>query len=264
MVTITHSLEGKHALVCGATSGIGRAAALAFAGQGAEVTALARSADALAALVAELKAVGAPDARALVADLEDRSALGEEVAALLKDHGPVHILVNNSGGPPGGPLLEASADELLKALGRHLLAGHQLVQAVLPGMRQAGYGRIINVISTSVREPIPGLGVSNTTRGAVAAWAKTLSHELPPGITINSVLPGATDTPRLRSLIEAKAGRAGHSPEEEMQLWLERIPEGRLAEPEETGAAIAFLASPAAASIRGVCLPVDGGRLASI
>ncbi|MCW8140292.1 MAG: SDR family oxidoreductase, partial [Planctomycetota bacterium] len=158
----------------------------------------------------------------------------------------------------------AAEAALLEAFGRHVLGAHLLVRLVLPGMRAAGYGRIVNVVSTSVREPIPNLGVSNTVRAAVAAWAKTLSKELPPGVTINTVLPGYTDTERLASLAEGAAARTGKAVEDVRKGWLATIPEGRLGRPEELGAVIAFLASPAAAYVRGVALPVDGGRLNGI
>ncbi|MEZ6187526.1 MAG: SDR family oxidoreductase [Planctomycetota bacterium] len=256
-------LTGKHALVCGASSGIGRAAAVALAEQGAAVTALARSGDALEALVGELTGRGLT-ARALVADLEDLPGLGQVIAGLLDAHGPVHVLLNNTGGPPGGPLLEAEPEAFERAFRRHVLAAHTLVRGLLPGMRAAGYGRILNVISTSVREPIPNLGVSNTIRGAMASWAKTLSKELPPGVTINSILPGYVDTGRLTSLAEGIAGRTGSSVDAVRERWLSTVPEGRLGRPEELAGVLAFLASPAGAFVRGVCLPVDGGRLNSI
>ncbi len=257
-------IDGRHALVCGASSGIGRASALALATAGAQVTVLARSADKLEALCPSLLEAGAPSARGLVADLDDRDGLATVIDALLAEHGPVHVLVNNTGGPPGGPLLQASEDVFLSAFSRHVLASHRLVQLVVPGMAADGFGRIVNVISTSVREPIPNLGVSNTIRGAMASWSKSLSRELPPGVTINNVLPGFTDTERLGSLQDAVAQRTGQTDEEVMDAWLSQVPEGRLGLPEEVGAVIAFLASPAGAFIRGVSLPVDGGRLRSI
>ena len=258
------SLSGRHALVCGASAGIGRAAALSMASLGADLTVLARREDRLAELVPQLLTAGAGAARALVADLDDRPALAKSVDSLLADHGPVHVLVNNTGGPPSGPLLEATEDDFLVAIGRHLLASHQLVRAVVPGMVEAGYGRIVNVISLSVREPIVGLGVSNTVRGAMASWAKTLSKEQPPQITVNNVLPGYTDTERLQSLQGTLATQRGVSPEEVAETWLAAVPEGRLGRPEELGAVVAFLASPAASYVRGVSIPVDGGRLGGI
>ena len=259
----SQSLIGRTALVCGASKGIGRAAAVALASAGAHTVLLARSQDRLAAAAAEITSAGG-SASVLAADLDDRKALASVIATLLAEHGPIHVLINNSSGPPGGPLLQATPEALLTAFGRHVLAGHLLVQGLLPGMREAGYGRIINVISTSVREPIPNLGVSNTIRGAMASWAKSLSRELPPGVTINNVLPGFTDTERLGSLGASRAAREGTTTDAVKQAWLAQVPERRLAQPEETAAAIAFLASPAAAYIRGTSLPVDGGRLRSI
>mgnify|MGYP002639980417 CR=1 FL=1 len=254
-------LDGLHALVCGASAGIGRAAALALADAGAELTVLARSADKLAALLPLLLEAGAPAARALVADLDQREHLGRQIASLLEAHGPVQVLVNNTGGPPPAPLLESDEAAFTTAFGRHVLASHLLVRALLPGMRAAGYGRIVNVISLSVREPIPMLGVSNTIRGAMASWAKTLAMELPPGVTVNNVLPGYTDTERLGSLSQAVAARQGLTAEEVQGAWCAQVPEARLGQPAELGAVIAFLASPAAAYLRGASIPVDGGRL---
>ncbi len=258
------SLQGRHALVCGASRGIGRATAVALAEQGASITALARSADRLEALLPELRRAGAPAARSLVADLDDRASLGEAIDALLGAHGPIHVVINNTGGPPGGRLCEAAPEAILSALQRHLLSAHLILQRVLPGMCEAGYGRFVQILSTSVREPIDNLGVSNLTRAAVASWAKTLSRELPAGITINNVLPGFTDTERLGSLKEANAARTGRTPEAVQAAWLSGVPEGRLGRPEELGAVVAFLASPLASYVRGTSIPVDGGRLRSI
>ena len=258
------SSSSRHALVCGASAGIGRATAMALAGQGVKVTALARSRDALETLMPELERAGSPRARFLVADHEDRPRLKTAVEGLIHREGPVQVLINNSGGPPPGPILEAREEDFLRAFGRHLLANHLLVQLTVDGMRRSGYGRVVNVISVSVREPLPGLGVSNTIRGAVASWAKTLSRELPPQITVNNLLPGFTATERLMSLKKQLAEQSGISEDEIEARWRNMIPEGRVGRPEELGAVIAFLASPAASYVRGVSLPVDGGRLSGI
>ena len=147
---------------------------------------------------------------------------------------------------------------------RHVLASQTLVQLLLPGMQALKYGRIINIISTSVKEPIPGLGVSNTIRGAMASWSKTMSKELPPSITINNVLPGFTDTERLAELKTTLSVQKGISEADVENAWLATVPEGRLADPSELGSVIAFLSSPAASFVRGTSIPVDGGRTGSI
>lgn len=257
----TLHLNGRHALVCGASAGIGRATAVALAAAGARLTLLARSREALDELAAQLRSDGG-QVEVLSADLDDRPSVQEALDAASLE--PVHILINNTGGPSPGPLLGATEKDLLQAFGRHVLAAHMLTTRFLPGMMEAGYGRIINVLSTSVREPIPGLGVSNVIRAAMASWSKTLSRELPPHVTINNVLPGFTDTKRLSQLAVDIGGRTDRTDDEVRTAWLAMVPEGRLARPQELGAVIAFLASPAAAYIRGVNLPVDGGRLNSI
>jgi 3-oxoacyl-[acyl-carrier protein] reductase len=258
------SLAGRSALVCGASAGIGRATALACAGLGAGITALARDGAKLEALLPELRAAGAASATSLVADLENIEGFERVVGDWLQQAAPVHILVHNTGGPPAGKLVEADTAALLAAFRRHVLSAHRLVQLLLPGMREAGYGRIVNVLSTSVREPIDLLGVSNTIRAAMASWAKSLSRELPPGVTINNVLPGYTATERLAELARSTAARTGRSIEAIEAEWREMAPEKRLGRPEEIAAAIAFLVSPAASFVRGTSLPVDGGRLRSI
>ncbi len=255
-------LSGYHALVCGASRGIGRATAHALATQGASVTLLARDAEKLARLECELPRLGSAQHHSLTADLDRTDTLPAQLDALRH---PVHILVNNSGGPPGGPLLEATPEQFRRAFERLLIAAHLLTQAVVPDMRAAGYGRIINVISTSVREPIPGLGVSNTIRAACAGWAKTLARELAPhGVTINNILPGFTATARLASLFSARAADSGQPAAEVETVARAGVPAGRFAQAEEIAAAIAFLAAPTAAYITGVSLPVDGGRLHGI
>src|SRR5690348_9821288 len=195
-------LTGRHALVCGASQGIGRACAIELAQLGANVTLLARREEALRQLADELPRIHAVQKHGFVAaDSGDTDRLHAQAQALVAG-GPVHILVNNSGGPPPGPVLGARVDDFLDAYRKHLLANHVLAESVIPGMRGDGYGRIINIISTSVKEPIRGLGVSNTTRWAVASWAKTLATELAPfGITVNNVLPGSTRTPDRKSVV---------------------------------------------------------------
>lgn len=258
------NLCGRHALVCGASEGIGRAAAHELALLGADVTVLARRAGALQQVVDGLPCRGAQRHGWLAADMADGDVLRAKVAALVAD-APVHILVNNSGGPPGGPAHAAQADAFLDAFNKHLIANQILVQAVLPGMRAAQWGRIVNVISTSVREPIAGLGVSNTVRGAVAGWAKTLSRELAAdGITVNNVLPGYTETGRIAQILRDRAAKEGRSEDEVAAAMRASVPAGRFAQPGETGGVIAFLCSPAAAYVNGVSLAVDGGRMQSI
>jgi 3-oxoacyl-[acyl-carrier protein] reductase len=260
----TSGLEERHALVCGASSGIGRATAVALAEHGARLTILARSRKKLEDLRPQLVDAGAPQVQVLAADLGDPVSLHAQLQPWLEHHGPVHILVHNTGGPPAGRLLEAETTALLDAFRQHVLSAHTLVRCLLPGMQQAGYGRIVNVLSTSVREPIDLLGVSNTIRAAMAGWAKSLSRELPPGVTINNVLPGYTATERLANLARKTAERRGVTPREVEAEWREMTPEKRLGAPEEIAAVIAFLASPAASFVRGVSLAADGGRLRSI
>ena len=259
------NLAGRHALVCGASEGIGRAAAVELALLGANVTVLARRATALAEVVAALPLVVEGQRHgALAQDVAETAALEAGVRALVVDR-PVHILVNNTGGPPGGRALDAGADDYLAAFQRHLLANQALASAVVPGMRAAHWGRIINVISTSVKEPIANLGVSNTIRGAVASWAKTLSKELGvDGITVNNVLPGYTRTQRLEQILRDRVQATGKDEAAISAAKLPSVPAGRFADAHEVAAAIAFLATPAAGYVNGVSLAVDGGRMQSL
>lgn len=251
------SLKGRVALVCGASTGIGAAAAKLLSQQGATVVALARGEESLKSVTRGLE-----KAETLAVDLNDHSKLGLKLDEVLKRLGPITILLNNSAGPKGGPISEAKPEEFTAAFHQHLLTNHFLMQKLVPGMRAEKFGRIINVISTSVYAPISGLGVSNTIRGSVASWAKTLSLELgASGITVNSVLPGYTNTPRLAALMKAAAERRNVSESVIAEEWKNVTPLKRFAEPEEVASAIAFLASPAAGFITGVALPVDGGRL---
>ncbi len=258
------SLLGKNALVGGASAGIGRAAALELAALGANVTLVARTESNLQKAVAELDTAFGQQHDYLVADFDDSLILLAKVSELLRNRA-IHILVNNTGGPPGGPITEAMPENFLKAYHNHLICNQLLAQAVLPGMKTAGYGRIINIISTSVKEPVDNLGVSNTTRWAVASWAKTWANEAGPfGITVNNVLPGYTNTGRLQEIIEKRAATTNSSVPETEQQFKNQVPLRRFAEPAEVAAAVAFLASPAAAYINGINLPVDGGRTRSL
>ncbi len=260
-----NDLIGKHALVCGASRGIGRAAAEALAAMGANVTLLARDRDALDALARTLPKPHASQRHAwLAADVADTTALKAAVDSMVSAN-PVQILINNTAGPAPGPAITASGDQFIDTFQRHLLANHALVQATVGGMKSAGYGRIVNVISTSVKEPIANLGVSNTIRGAVANWAKSLSFELAAhGITVNNVLPGFTRTQRLDQIIDERVHATGKARADVEAAMLATVPAARFAEAAEIAAAIAFLASPAAGYINGINLPVDGGRTKSL
>ncbi|MBT8485189.1 MAG: SDR family oxidoreductase [Phycisphaerales bacterium] len=258
------TLANRRAIVCGSTQGIGRACAEALARAGASVVLVARHGEALAAVSGGLSVAAGQQHRSVRADFSDyagvEAAVGDELAA----NGPAHILINNTGGPPAGPAFDAEPDAYAAAFAQHLLCNQVLTRLVAPGMRDAAYGRIINIISTSVVTPIRNLGVSNTVRGAVANWGRTLAAELGPfGITVNNVLPGFTATARLAALIEGRARRAGGTVEDVEGQMKRTIPAGRFADPSELGAVVAFLASPAASYINGVNLPVDGGRLAA-
>jgi len=257
-------LAGKHALVCGGSEGIGRAAAHELALLGADVTVLARRADILEEVAASLPRSGAQRHGWLAADVGQTERLRAQVQALAAGRA-VQILVNNTGGPPAGPAHSADIAAFLDAFNKHLVANQAIVQAVLPGMRAASWGRVVNVISTSVKEPIPGLGVSNTIRGAVASWAKTLSRELAPfGVTVNNVLPGYTETARIGQIVRDRIKATGRSEEEILSSMRSNVPAGRFAQPSEIAGVIAFLCSPAAAYVNGVNLAVDGGRMQSM
>lgn len=262
------SLTGKRALVCGSSQGIGKAAAVELAALGAEVTLLARDAGRLAAALPALPTRHGQKHGFLVADFTRPDDVRAAAAAALEGK-PAgagwHILVNNTGGPSPGPLTEASAEQFRTAFDMQLVCAHELVRVCLPAMKAAKYGRVVNIISTSIKQPIPNLGVSNTVRGAVAQWAKTLAGELGPmGITVNNVLPGYTETERLAALVKNKAASSGATEARITADLVQSIPAGRFGRAEEVGAAVAYLASPAGAYINGINLPVDGGRLGTL
>lgn len=254
-------LGGRTAIVCGASQGIGLAAAMELAGLGANVVLVARNTERLQSALDQLSATGEQAHSFIVADFSQPQQLGDAIVSWTEQGNVADILINNTGGPPGGQAIDAATDEFLAAFNNHLICNQVLVQALVPGMKTNSWGRIINVISTSVKQPLTGLGVSNTIRGAVANWAKTLANELGQfGITVNNVLPGATSTARLESILQARAEKSGQAYEHVADQMRASIPANRFADPSELGAAIAFLASPAASYINGVNLPVDGGR----
>ncbi len=263
--SIQYSLLSRHALVGGATQGIGRACAHAFANAGASVTVVGRNADGLKKVLAELSSPcgSSQTHRMLLVDYADWRAVGVAVDAHIAAHGAVHIVLHNTGGPAPGPAIDAKPEDFSRAFEQHVLTGQAIVQACAPGMRDAKYGRIINITSTSVLTPIRGLGVSNTIRASVANWARSLAGELAPlGITVNTILPGFTKTARLDAIFKGRASRSGSSIEEIERGAIATIPMGRLGEAQEIAAVALFLASPAASYLTGVNLPVDGGRTA--
>lgn len=255
-------LTGKRAIVCGSTQGIGKASAIELALLGADVTLVARDEEKLKSVIKDLNPKGKHNY--IVADFSSPDGLKQKVNEFAANN-TIHILINNTGGPPGGQAIDAQTEDFVKAFSNHLLCNQILVQAVVPSMKKEKFGRIINIISTSVKIPIRGLGVSNTIRGAVANWSKTLSLELGPfGITVNNVLPGATMTARLELIINNNAKKNDKSFEEAKEDMIKEIPAGRISEAHEVAAAVAFLASPAAGYINGINVPVDGGRTGNL
>ena len=255
------SLKGKSALVCGSTQGIGKQIAIELNKLGASITLVARNEEKLKMVLTELEG---DDNSYLVADFGNPSELEEKITHLTSKN-KFHILINNTGGPPAGTILNANTQDFISAFNAHLICNHILVKAVVDGMKQDRYGRVINIISTSVKIPLKGLGVSNTIRAAVANWSKTLATELAPfGITVNNVLPGATKTSRLEGIITNKANTTNTSIDDIEHEMLSEIPAARFGHPEEIAAAAAFLATPAAAYITGTNIVVDGGRTGSL
>ena len=258
------TLNGKRAIVCGSTQGIGKASAIELAQLGASITLVARNEEKLRNVISELPVGQSQQHKYLVADFDFPDQVKNAIQQFSKTQ-VAHILINNTGGPPAGLAIDATPDDFIKAFNSHLVNGQILIQALVQGMKAEKYGRIINIISTSVKIPIRGLGVSNTIRGAVANWSKTLATELAPfGITVNNVLPGTTMTGRLEAIINNNAAKSGITFEEAKRKMTEEVPAGRISEPHEVAAAVAFLASPVASYITGINLPVDGGRTGSL
>lgn len=258
------NFKTKHALVCGSTAGIGKATAIILARLGATVTLVARNEDKLKKTLSALSSENGQIHDYLIADFSKPEVLRSTIEKAVEEK-TFHILINNTGGPKGGPILSAATDAFEKAFAMHVICNQILVQALAPGMKKANYGRIINIISTSVKQPIDNLGVSNTIRGAVASWSKTMASELGPfGITVNNVLPGFTATGRLDDVIANRVNLSGKSEDEVSQAMRNSVPARRFAKPEEVAQAVVFLASESASYINGVNLPVDGGRTKSL
>ena len=258
------SLEGKYAVICGSSQGIGLAIAEELALLGANCTLMARNEKTLQEALQVLDISLRQEHSYLIADFNKR----EEVKAAIEKHvakHPVHILINNTGGPPPGPITEATEEAFLNTFNQHLICNHILTKAIIPSMKKEGYGRIINIISTSVKIPLKNLGVSNTIRGAVASWAKTLANELGQyNVTVNNVLPGTIITRRLSTLIVSIAKKGNTVVDLVEQSMKDEVPMKRFGDPSEIAAVAAFLASPAASYVNGVSIPVDGGRTGSI
>ncbi len=259
-------LINKRAVVCGSTQGIGKSTAIKLAEMGASIVLISRNIEKLNRVLSELPLVDKnQNHEVLIADFSNPKSLKETLDNYLQQEKTVHILVNNTGGPPGGPIKDADTEEFINAFNQHLICNHILVQSFYPSMIKANYGRVINVISTSVKQPIEGLGVSNTIRGAVANWSKTLASELGSyGITVNNVLPGATATERLTDILHNVSKKINGTYEEAENMMKNVTPAKRFAQPEEIAEAISFLASSSGSYINGINLPVDGGRTKSL
>ena len=253
------NLNGKTALVCGSSQGLGEACAVELAALECRVILLARNQAKLSQVMQTL-----PNQHLqhdyISLDISDLKALEKVILEKLQNSN-IDILVNNAGGPKAGPLLDVELAGLNEAFKQHVLASHLLATLVVPGMKRGGYGRIINILSTSVKEPLPNLGTSNTIRWAMASWAKSLANEVGQfGITVNNVLPGSFDTSRLSSLIEYQATQQGISFDQAKNKMTQTIPAGRIGNPKEFANVVAFLASPAASYVNGTAISVDGGR----
>ena len=258
-------MNEKHALVCGSSKGIGASTAIELAKLGVTITLLARDKESLSNVLERLDTSRQQKHNFIIADFDDPHKLKDTIDQHVTNNPTIHILINNSGGPKPGPIVDANVEDFISAFKRHLICNHILVQAVVPKMKEARFGRIINITSTSVKEPIKGLGISNTIRGAVANWAKTLSFELGEfGITVNNILPGYTDTQRLKEIFLNKSKKSNYDIESIISDAHSQIPLGRFADPKETAKAICFLASEDASYINGINLPVDGGRLSTL
>lgn len=257
-------LTGRVAFVAASSRGLGRAIAEAFAAEGVRVACCARSQD-IADRAAELTAQFGVDAIGVQADVSDPLAVERAVASAVAQLGPIEILVTNAGGPPPGPFEQHGPQAWHDAIALNLLSAVNLTRAVLPGMKERRWGRILNVTSIAVKQPVDGLILSNSVRAAVTGFARTLANEVSPfGITVNNLMPGYTRTERLEQLASAAATTKGITPEEAFSVWESQIPMGRVGEPREFAALAAFLASESASYITAQSIAVDGGWIRSL
>ena len=256
------NLVGKRAFVGGSSQGIGLASAQLLAEAGASVVLTARNEKDLQEAIKTLAVKDETQKHdLLVIDYADPKTAESTVSEYISLGNNIDILINNSGGPAPAPLITEGADKITSTFVQHVVSSQLIAQAVVHHMKRSGWGRIINIISTSVKTPLPGLGVSNIVRGAMASWSKTLAGELAPlGITVNNVLPGSTATARMDKIIAADAEKTGKSLDEVTRLHESQIPMQRFGKPEEVAAAVLFLASQSASYITGINIPVDGGR----
>ena len=258
-------LRGKIALVAASSKGLGRAVAEELAAEGAHLVMCARGKDTLEQTAESIRQKAAVKVIAVAADVSDPNDAARVVKAAFDEFGRVDILVTNSGGPPSAPF-ESLTPEIWDAATRLLLkSAVELTRAVLPGMKERRWGRILNVTSIAAKQPIEGLMLSNSLRAAVIGFARTLANEVAPfGITVNNLLPGYTRTDRVQELARAAGGKAGGSSTDILAKWEKEIPMGRLGEPREFAALAAFLASERASYITGSSIAVDGGWIRSL
>lgn len=258
-------LRGKVALVAASSRGLGRATAEELAAEGADLVMCARSEGPLREAATAIERASGVRVVALPADLADPDAVDRVVAQALGTFGRVDVLVTNTGGPPAGPFESHSREAWHEAVRQNLDSVLNLVRPILPGMKERRWGRIINVTSITVKQPVDNLILSNSVRAAVTGFARTLATEVAPfGVTVNNVLPGYTRTQRVEELAAKTAATRGGSPADAFAAWEREIPMRRLGEPREFGALVAFLASERASYITGTSVPVDGGWIRSL
>lgn len=257
-------IVGRTALVAASSKGLGRAVAEELAAEGARVVLCARGAEALEATRAALADSGA-EVTAVAADLTDPLQVERVIEVGVQAFGPIDILITNTGGPPPGPFESHTPEAWSEAVRQNLDSVLNLTRSVLPAMKERRWGRIITITSVAVKQPVDGLILSNSIRAAVTGFAKTLANEVAPfGITVNNVMPGYTRTERLDQLAADIAERSGGSVEDAFSAWEGQIPLGRVGDPREFAALVAFLASERASYITGTSIAVDGGAIKAL